>query len=62
MHQIEIEVVGVEVFQRGVACLFHIVGVVAVVPELGGDEDFASRNAALLDALCAGRLSAIAVQ
>ena len=62
MHQIKVEIFGVQILQRGVACLLHIFRVVAVVPKLRGDEDFASGNAAFLDTLRAGRLSAIAVQ
>lgn len=59
VHQVQVEIVCVEIFQRCVAGLLDIFRVMAVIPELGGDEDLASRNAALLNALRAGRLGAI---
>ena len=50
MHEVEVEVVCLEVLERGVAGLLHVFGVVRVVPELCRDEDVAAGDAALLDA------------
>ena len=59
VHEVEVEVVGVEVLERGVEGGAHVVGVVRVVPEFGGDEDFGAGDAALLDGGADGRLSAV---
>jgi hypothetical protein len=32
MHEVEVEIVGVEVFERGITSLFHIVWMMRVVP------------------------------
>jgi hypothetical protein len=32
MHEVEVEIVGVEVFERGITGLFHIVWMMRVVP------------------------------
>ena len=50
VDQIQIQVIGVEVFQRGVDSVLNILGPVAVVPQLRGDEDLRSRDATLLNA------------
>ena len=49
MHQIEVQVVSTEVLERSVNRRLDIFGIVAVVPQLGGNEDFGAGNAALLD-------------
>ena len=50
VHEIEIDVFGVEILQRRIACLFNIVRVVAVIPQLSGDKNLLSWHAASLDA------------
>ena len=40
MHQVEVDVVNVEVFEGGIKSWGHVVGVMCIIPELGSDEDF----------------------
>jgi hypothetical protein len=60
MHEVEVEIVGVEVFQRRITGFLDVVGVVRVVPQLGSDENVLSRDTTLLDARGAGGLCAVA--
>ena len=60
MHEIQIYIVGVEVFQAGIACCFDDIGPVRVVPELGDEEDFFARYAGLLDAFGDAGFGAVA--
>lgn len=62
MHEVEVKVVGVEVFQRGITGLLDVVGVMGVVPQLGGEEDVFSRDTTLLDACGARRLCPVALE
>ena len=47
--------------ERGVEGGAHVVGVVRVVPEFAGDEDFGAGDAAFLDGFAYGGLGAVAV-
>ena len=58
VHEVEVEVVCAEVFEGGVDGGFDVGGVVAVIPELGGDEDFGAGDSRLFDGLAYGGLSA----
>lgn len=51
VDQEEVDIIGLQVLQRGVECFLDIVGVVCVVPELGGHEEVLTWDARLLDAL-----------
>ena len=59
MDQVKIKVISIEVLQRGVDCFLDILGLVAVVPQLRGDEDLRARDAALLDSGGNGWLCAV---
>ena len=59
MHEVEVEVVGLEVFQRGIASLFDVFWMMGVVPELGSDEDVFSSDTTPLDACGASGLSTV---
>lgn len=60
VHQVEVEIVRLQIPERGIDGGLDVVRVVAVIPQLGGNEDLVTRNPAVLDAFCAGRLGAIA--
>jgi hypothetical protein len=49
VHEVEIEIVGSEVLERGVEGGFHVVRVVRVVPEFGRDEEVGAGDAGFLD-------------
>lgn len=49
MHQIEVNVIGLEVFEGGIQSLFDVFGIMFVIPKFGGEEDLVARNARLLD-------------
>ena len=59
MHEVEIEVVGSEVFERGVEGGFYIVRVVRVVPEFAGDEEVGTGDAGFLDGGAYGGFGAV---
>ena len=60
MHEIQVEVIGLEVSQRGVDGGLDVVRMMAVVPKLGRNENLIARDAAILDAPGDGWLSTIA--
>lgn len=60
MHQVQIDVVRLQVFEGGVEGLFDVICVVAVVPEFGCEEDLVAGNAGLLDSVANGIVSSIA--
>ena len=49
MHEVEIEVVCLEILEGGIACLFHVIWMVTIVPQLRRYEDFGPWNTAFLD-------------
>lgn len=49
MHQEAVDVVHLQVVERLLECLGHVVGVVVVVPDLGGDKELLARHVASLD-------------
>ena len=62
VHEVEVKVVGVEVFEGGIEGGGDVVGVVGVVPEFGGDEDLGAGDAALLDGFAYSGLGAVAMR
>lgn len=61
MDQVEIEIVGTEVFQGGVEGFFNVVWVLRVVPQFGGDEELAALDAGFLYGGSDGGFGAVAV-
>jgi len=61
VHEVQVEVVGLQIFEGGINGRLDIVGVVAIVPELGRNEYFMARHAAVLDTAGYCGLRAIAV-
>lgn len=59
MHQEQIDIIQVEVVQRVLKRLRYVVGVVLVVPELGGDEKLVTGHSRLLDSLSYGLFCSI---
>lgn len=59
MHEPEVDVIDAQVLQRRIELLLHVVGVVCVVPELGGDEDLVTRHTAVIDTLANSLLGAV---
>ena len=59
VHEVEVHVVGAEVGEGGVQSGFDVVGVVAVVPELGGDEELVAWDARFADCIANGGFGAI---
>lgn len=49
VHEVQVKVVGLQIFERGINGRLDIVGVVAIVPELGRDKYFMARHTAVLD-------------
>lgn len=60
MHEVKVEIVGIEVFQRSVTGFLYIFWMMRVVPQFCGNEDFFSRDTTFLDASGARGLCAIA--
>ena len=61
MHQIQVEIVSLKIFEGSIDGRFDIVRVMAIVPELGRDEDLFSRDAAFLDASGYSGFSAVSI-
>jgi len=59
MHQVEVEIVGAEVFERRIERLLNVIGMVRVVPELCGYEELFARDARLLDGIANGGFGAV---
>jgi hypothetical protein len=59
MHEVEVNKVGSEIFERSVKGGFDIIGVVGVVPELRGDEKFTAGNTRILDGVSDGLLGPV---
>jgi len=59
MHQVQVNIVGTEVFEGSIQGLFYIVRVMRVVPELGREEDLVAGDAGLLNCITYGRFSAV---
>ena len=59
VHVVEVDVVDVEELERVVEGLLDVLGVVHVVPQLGGQEDLLARHARVADALADGLLGAV---
>lgn len=59
MHQIQINIIRTEILQTRVKRRLNIIGVMRVIPQLGGYEDLLPRNTRLLDSLSDSRLGAI---
>lgn len=59
MHEVEVEVVGAKILQGGIERFLDVIGVVGVVPELGGDEELFARDAGFFDGIAYGGLGAI---
>ena len=60
MHQVQVEIVGAEIFEGGGDGGVDVVRMVRVVPEFGGYEDFGAGDAGLLDGSANGGLGAVA--
>ena len=61
MYQIEIDIVQVQVIERLLQGRLNILGVVLVIPQLGGDEEIFARDTALFDSRADGLFGAITV-
>ena len=61
MHEVKIEIVGLEIFQGCIEGLLDLIDSVAIVPELCGDEDLRARNATLLDRSTNGGLGTVTI-
>ena len=59
MHQVEIQVVDPKVFQRSIECLRDIVRMMAVVPELSGNEYLIAWNTRILEGFSNSGLRAV---
>jgi hypothetical protein len=59
MHEVEVNKVGSEIFERSVKGGFDIIGVVGVVPELRGDEKLTAGNTRILDGVSYGLLGPV---
>lgn len=59
MHQVEIDVVGLQGFERIIKGWLNILGCVGVIPELGGDEDVLSVYSGFFDSFCNCRLRTV---
>jgi hypothetical protein len=58
-YQVEVKVVCAKVLERCVERLLDVIGVMAVVPELGCDEELLARYTRLLDGVANGRFCAV---
>jgi hypothetical protein len=56
MHQIEVHIICYKIVQRLLQSRFDIIRVMLIAPELGGDEDILTWDAAFLDAFSYGFL------
>lgn len=61
MHQVEIDVVGLQGFEGIIEGWLDILGSMGVIPELGGDKDALSVYSGFFDSFCNCRLRAIDV-
>lgn len=59
MHQPEIDIIGSEILERCIEGGLNIFGSMIVVPDLGDQEDFRSRDTGLLDSRADSRLGTV---
>lgn len=51
VHQIEIEIIQLKILKGNLKCLFNVFRAMTVVPKLGSNKEFFTRNFAILDGL-----------
>jgi hypothetical protein len=61
MHQVEVDVIHLKIFQWNIKSRLNIFRLLTVVPDLSDDKQLGTRNAVLLDCGANSRLSAITI-
>lgn len=59
VHQVQVDIVCAQIFERSIQCLFDIIRVVRIVPQFRSDKDLSSRHTRLLDGSTDCRLGAV---